>query len=408
MKKGEYNLLTQKLLEEGYTAENHPDYVSVGRCCRDKENPLNNLNGGFEYYRWYVYEKAFRTPCGLMCKGTSCMSSLSVNEVKWSFENDLAIIHCPYNKCECDLKDRRLPTNGEIRDFCNVHMTNEEYRYESSLESIRKLLDDKINREKISFSLQKNGRVCDMHMNYDREKGEWIMHYDPSTCGKLKCVGHFSGNKYESGEVICPILGRPLDKAKGNVYYDIKKTYRRYDLDGTLFDGQIDTEIEKGIRFFDHPVSMDICRNVVKLCQDEIRWKVNMKFHSELFFAEYYGRYFKIEILNIRAEQKESRDLMQDLQDIRDGIKVYHASDSEKADKKHKSEKRQKAKEKRIADIEKKILKVGYGNMEPIDQNRACKLIDFDRIDELEAIREENLKKEQEKPVQLSLFDMMS
>lgn len=34
------------------------------------------------------------------------------------------------------------------------------------------------------------------------------------------------------------------------------------------------------------------------------------------------------------------------------------------------------------------------------------KWLDFDRIDELEAIREERLKKEQNKPVQLSLFDM--
>ena len=63
------------------------------------------------------------------------------------------------------------------------------------------------------------------------------------------------GQKLVEGKLICPILGRPLDKAKGNVYYDIKKTYRRYDLDGTLFEGQIDTEIEKGIRFFEHPVS---------------------------------------------------------------------------------------------------------------------------------------------------------
>ena len=57
--------------------------------------------------------------------------------------------------------------------------------------------------------------------------------------------------------------------------------------------------------------------------------------------------------------------------------------------------------------MEKRILEVGYGNMDSFEQNKACKLLDFERIDELEAIREENLKKEQEKPVQLSLFDMM-
>lgn len=170
---------------------------------------------------------------------------------------------------------------------------------------------------------------------------------------------------------------------------------------------QIDTEIEKGIRFFEHPVSMDICRNVVKLCQDEIRWKINSKYHSELFFAEYHGRYFKIEILNIRAEQKESRDLLQDMEDIRNGIRVYHASDSEKSEKARKKNNRQKAKEKRAAAMEKRILEIGYGNMDSFEQNKACKFLDWDRIDELEAIREERLAKGQTKPQQISLADFM-
>ena len=45
--------------------------------------------------------------------------------------------------------------------------------------------------------------------------------------------------------------------------------------------------------------------------------------------------------------------------------------------------------------------------METIYQRRADKLLEPDRIDELEALREENLKKKQEEPVQLSLFDLM-
>ena len=98
---------------------------------------------------------------------------------------------------------------------------------------------------------------------------------------------------------------------------------------------------------------------------------------------------------------------MQDLQDIRDGIQIFHASDVEKRKKEHKKERREEAKEKRKKAIEKKILETGFGNLERIDQNRAYKLLDLDRIDELEAMREENLKKEQEKPVQMNIFDMM-
>lgn len=403
-----YNELTKRLLAEGYTADNHPNYVYPGRTCQSKTDPLDNLDGGFEYYRWYVYEKAFRTPCGLMCKGTSCMTSLSINGVEFSFENDMPTVHCPYYKCDCELKDKRLINpDSAIKDWCNVHMTDEKYQYEGSLEAELKLWDDQIRRDKISFDLQHNGRTCENHMYYDKDKGEWVMNYNPCDCGKSGCNG-FWGQKLVEGKLICPILGRPLDKAKGNVYYDIKKTYRRYDLDGTLFEGQIDTEIEKGIRFFEHPVSMDICKNVVKLCQDEIRWKVNSNYHSELFFAEYHGKYFKIEILNIRAEQKESRDLLQDIEDIRNGIRVYHASDSEKSEKKIKSEKRQKAKEKKIAALEKRVLEIGYGNMESFEQNKVCKYLDFDRIAELEAIREQKLADVKNKPQQITLADFMN
>jgi len=401
----EYNELTKRLLAAGYTAENYPKYVYPGKTCQSKENPLDNLNGGFEYYRWYVYEKAFRTPCGLMCKGTLCMTGLTYLGQEWDFENDMATIHCPYHKYGCDKKDARLPREGVLKDFCNVHMTDEEYRYEGSVEDILKLWEDQIRREKISFNLQHNGKTCDNHMHYDVDAGKWEMHYDPGICARYRCNGK-PHNVRERG--ICPILGRELCREKGNVYYDLKISFRRKDLDGTLFDGQIDTRIEKGIRVFEHPVSMDICRNYAKLCKDEIKQKVNSKYHDKLFFAERYeGHEFAVEVLNIRAEQKESRDLMQDLQDIKDGIQIVHASDAKKREQEQKREKRQQAKEKRIAAMEKRILSVGYGNMDIYEQNKACKLLGFDRIDELEAVREEKIKEEQEKPVQLSLFDMM-
>ena len=38
-------------------------------------------------------------------------------------------------------------------------------------------------------------------------------------------------------------------------------------------------------------------------------------------------------VLNIRSEQRESRDLIQDLQDIQSGIKITHASDTQKNQK---------------------------------------------------------------------------
>nr|WP_300658735.1 hypothetical protein [uncultured Acetatifactor sp.] len=127
-----------------------------------------------------------------------------------------------------------------------------------------------------------------------------------------------------------------LDEKKGNVFYDVKIRRQRSDLDGTLFEGQADTSITRGWKLFSHPVGMDICRACAKLCRDKIEWKVRMEYSSELFHAEYYGKEFSVEVLDIRAERRESRDLMQDLEDIRSGIRVAHASDMEKLEAKAK------------------------------------------------------------------------
>ena len=169
----------------------------------------------------------------------------------------------------------------------------------------------------------------------------------------------------------------------------------------SMFDKEKYVSIEKGIRFFDKPCSMDICEAFVKVQKDEIAYQYGVNHSREKFINPTW----EFEILNIRAESKVSRDLMQDLQDIKEGIEFTHASDEEKRTKEFKHKKRETAKQKKIEKIEKRILEIGYCNMEPYEQERCCKYLDFDRIDELEAIREENLKKEQEKPVQLSLFD---
>ena len=172
-----------------------------------------------------------------------------------------------------------------------------------------------------------------------------------------------------------------------------------------MFDGEQWTHIEKGIRFFDKPCSMDICEAFVKVQSDEIQhWY--MLNHSVDFM---FDKSFRAEILNIRAEAKPSRDLVQDLQDIKDGITITHASDTEKRAKEYKKKKRKEAQQKKIERLEKKLIEVGYENLEPcsLDRVHADKWLDPERLEELERIRRQKLKEEQEKPVQMSLFDMM-
>ena len=114
-----------------------------------------------------------------------------------------------------------------------------------------------------------------------------------------------------------------------------------------------------------------------------------------------------MEVLNIRAEQRESRDLLQDLEDIRAGIAVSHASDQKKQEIQEKRKRREKANEARTKHLEKKILEIGYENLSPhsLDRIHADKWLGEERLKELGKLREQQLQEKQSEPIQISLFD---
>ena len=116
------------------------------------------------------------------------------------------------------------------------------------------------------------------------------------------------------------------------------------------------------------------------------------------------------EVLNVRAEVRASRNIEQDLQDIRDGITVTHASDLEKEKKAQKKEKRQAAQQKRVARLEKRLISIGYENLESysLDKIHADKWLGSERIAELETIRQKNIQKEANMLVQGSILDLIS
>ena len=239
-----YNELTKRLLNEGYTAKHYPDYVTI----QDWKKDLDNFYGGFSYQPWWIYEQTFRTPCGLQVRGLYVMSSMSFMGLDWTYENDLACIRCPYKRTDCEKRHPYLREgSGVLKDWCNVHLTGEPYSYEGSVEELRKIREDEIHRQKLSFILQKNGRACEKLMHYDSSEDGWKMEYDPADCARFRCSG------------FCPMRGRELERKRGNVFYDLKITGRDYSKDGTLFEGERFTRITKGIRALAYPVSLDIC-----------------------------------------------------------------------------------------------------------------------------------------------------
>ena len=150
------------------------------------------------------------------------------------------------------------------------------------------------------------------------------------------------------------MLQKPLDKSKGNVYYDIKMIYpAREQKSGqsSLFKQEDTVKIIKGKKVFEKPISLDIAKAYVKVeskeLEDKFRWN-----NSNEFF---YNPGFRFEIFNVRAEKKETRDIFQDIEDIKTGATIIHESDRLKEAKEAKKERREKAREQKRRRLIKKL-----------------------------------------------------
>lgn len=391
----EYNLLTQKLLAEGYTAENYPDYVQLPGGCWGKD-PLQNLHDGFEYTREYLGTLTFETGCGLLVSGCEIGGgSMGYMGITWIPENNNPVICCPHRKDACDKRNPILggPSGGGLSKLfmCDCHITERPYRYDESVEKVCDDMAAEKKRKYDEFSERAKGHVCHWHMRYNDWTKKWQQEYNPMECAK---------NCTQVGG-ICDLRHVPVSRKKGNVFYDVKVSYTRRD--GTLFDGQEIVRINKGVRLFETGKSITICEEAVKHCKADIARKETDRRHAKIFLCGW-----KVEVLNIRAEQRESRDLMQDLQDISNGIEVIHASDQKEEAKEAKRQKRQQAQEARVRKLERKLLEVGYYSLEEhsLDRRHADKWLGAERIAELEGMRAQQEKEKQSQPVQMSLFDM--
>ena len=114
------NLLTQRLLSEGWTKENHPDFVRDWAYYSD-------FYGGFEYTAERLHRMVFSTPCGLLVKGSHWSSGhMSYMGVEWMPENDNPAINCPYRKLGCEKNHQLLrhhASGGGLSKmvFCACH-----------------------------------------------------------------------------------------------------------------------------------------------------------------------------------------------------------------------------------------------------------------------------------------------
>ncbi|MBT9176544.1 MAG: hypothetical protein DDT20_00864 [Firmicutes bacterium] len=335
------NDLTLRLLAEGYTPENHPSDVRWHSGYRE-----------FEYTIEAARQMVWETPCGLLRQGKAqdACGYGSFMGIDYRPENNNLRIGCPYyDEIECMHRDAAMPDGWN----CTTQRTDRLYSYEQSVE---KLWDAWTKIKKAAWlkvSVEYGYCRC---MKWDRPSRMYLPKYDVMTCINNECKN-----------AVCVITKCKRNYQKVNIFYDILRE-RRYKLRQGLFEFT-DRIIEKGVKVFDKAVArtdaeiwLEENRNnfTPYYSRDDRRDSHFSEYHGKSGFGEYDYFEYTITAQNIRIERRESRDLLQDLQDIREGIGVTHASDLLKRKKEKKCERKDKQKAAKERKIERNLKRIVF------------------------------------------------
>jgi len=376
------NKLHQILITLGYTPDNHPDDVRWYSAGKE-----------FEYTSKFLRESTWEAPCGIMRKGEFTHGHLCYKEITWRVENNNYNFHCPYRKADCEFFHPLLK-ELKIRGKCSWQMTDKPYDYNNSAEK----LDD--DRRKLTLkNLEKRfghpGMIHCICCHINEQTCEPYFSFSPAEC--IRFMRNGCDNK------VCYCTGKQRNLQKANIYYDVRITteYRK----GFIVEPVV--KMIKGRKLFDNQKAMTDLELYLQCNPNAAigKEKSRNEHLQPLFFAKYYNQRYELQVENVRIEKRSTRDLMQDLMDVREGITVLHESDMVKADKAGKSQRRKEALDKRIKKLEAKILQIGYEGLDMADQRRCQKWLAPGRVSELEAERQ---KPRPEEPKQMELSDFLA
>jgi len=375
------NKLTERLMAEGWTQEQTPP------GCR----PWNKWEGGWTYEYGSRLNVVFETPCGLLLERGEVSHSgyMSYMGVDWMEENDNPTIICPYyaRTGPCAWNHPLLEGSAiagchdEHLHFCAVHETDKPFDYERSVRRVQDLAKTEENRLWQEFSDRHQGRVCRHHCRYNRNTKTWRANYVPEQCAQYGCS-------------YCVVLQKEIDRiSKGNVFYDRRETCTVGA--AGMFPEQEVVRVTKGIKLLDKSIPLQLCEAIVKYGLGDVKSRLLLNWHWDLFM----NPGLKIEFINFRAEKKVGRDLLQDLEDVKNGIAVHHAADIDRETKERKRRRREEARQRKMAAMEKKILSRGMDAFSPYQRERFETFLGVERCEELD------LKwREQQTLRQISLF----
>ena len=312
------NDLTKRLYAEGWTREHHPGYVYWS----DWES--------FGYQWDFALGLVWKTPCGLFVNGRSVAAAdTSYDGVQYCPENGNPLLYCPYGRKDCP----HIPEGLRGRfPWCPCHLVDVPYDYENSAERAEHDRDHKRHAQYMEIT---GGQYCACVVDCNGYDGGLVeVKYDVDQCIRCHCRNEF-----------CSIRKQTRNLKKVNIFYDIRRTY--ITRVGIIEDTR--TEITKGVKVFPHPIARtdaEIWLATKRAEHDPIRNKhiITPQLHPEDRRMEYFSKHhrawpgydyfeFHYEVENIRIEARETRDLLQDLRDVADGLTVVHDSDLKAAAK---------------------------------------------------------------------------
>lgn len=384
------NELTKRLLADGHTRVNHPEHVYWS----DFEN--------FGYKAEYIFGTVWETPCRLLIEGRSVFTSdVTYNNVWYCPENNNPVIRCPYSKTGCEHQPEML---GRW-NMCICHQTERAYDYEASAE---KAESDQEKQARAAYMEITGGQYCSCVVNSNGYKpGRYQIEYDPDTCISCHCSNQ-----------VCSITKRQRDLTKVNIYYDIIR--EKITRVGIIEDTQ--KSIEKGCKVFRKPVARTDAEMWLKRKKADynpfqaksgiIEPRLSAEDHRMNYFSKHHRSWpgydyfeFRYHVENIRIEAREQRDLLQDLQDVANGLEVFHASDVKKAavqKKKDAKQSRQAAK-----DRKKERLQLQAFNDHWDDPQWRRQLVNWFGKDEFDRMRQQKVDDLAGVSQQISLFDSL-
>lgn len=266
-----------------------------------------------------IEDTIWESDCGLLFSSENNINTNLIHfgtcwigELEYSDDVGKNPVRCPYGK-RCK-KSTLHPSLYEIYE-CVAVITDKQYNYESSGDKIYMdyYREYKLNCERIA-SERTDGHESECYRF--EHVGMGVVKFRPGICKEETC---------RNG--ICVMTGKARDTTPVHIYGD-----RHYIADaGTLVEHQA---VIKGIRCTKHQIPKDVADKLIKEYENmsERQWGwIKNQAKPTVFYTS----------------KREVKNLLQDLQDTKEGIEVQHASDIESEAKKEKSKRLSKARETR-------------------------------------------------------------